>query len=170
MDEFSEKRALVTQKIRDQVEVMIKDKELAVLKCHLLVEEMLREYCYEVVASPEDLKAIRLTFQQLMMLAKALTGDDLKDHWIWEAINHLNQMRNKLAHALTADESVSNREKELILVIDKNLPERYIKEAEERGAEGEFVWKLCYFCSWSAGRFTRVAHTYKERLKGAQEA
>ena len=163
MEDLDAKADAVARKIQSQFEVMAKDKELAILKCHLMVEEALREYCSAVIADPDELKKAKLSFQQLLHLAKALSANDLNKQWLWDAIHQLNQLRNKLAHALSAAESASNREKELMLILEKNLPSKYLEKAEKAAPKHIFVWKLGYFCAWLHGGLMRAAHTYNSK-------
>lgn len=73
--------------------------ELIVLKGHLLVEDLLREFCESRVAHPEELDAARLSFTQIVQLARALHPHQAPG-WIWGAVGKLNSVRNMLAHRL----------------------------------------------------------------------
>ncbi|WP_223184023.1 hypothetical protein, partial [Pseudomonas fragi] len=42
------------------------------LKCHLLLEEMLRDFCSKIVPQPQYLADSRFTFAQVLDLSKAL--------------------------------------------------------------------------------------------------
>ena len=75
------------------------DKVLVVLKGHLLVEELLREYVDLHVIHKNKLKDARLTFHQCLCLAQAFCNDETKTK-LWESVKQLNALRNKLAHKL----------------------------------------------------------------------
>ena len=75
------------------------DQTLVILKGHLLVEELLREYVHGQFSLPEHLSDARLTFQQCLCLAKASDTDQSRDK-LWLLVGKLNALRNKLAHNL----------------------------------------------------------------------
>jgi hypothetical protein len=78
------------------------DEELALLKCHLLVEEMLTKLIERNVRHPTYLRNARLSFETKMWIARSL--DDLEPHvWVWGAVQRLNAARNALAHGLEAE-------------------------------------------------------------------
>jgi hypothetical protein len=77
-----------------------------VLKCHLLLEEMLRSFCHEMVAQPKFLAESRLTFAQIVDLSQALYPTDVKLGWLselWVMASKINRLRNMLAHSLEPD-------------------------------------------------------------------
>ncbi|HVU05475.1 MAG TPA: hypothetical protein VHE30_27195 [Polyangiaceae bacterium] len=74
-----------------------------IVKGHLLVEEKLWAIVKKVAHHPEKLDGSRLTFYQLTLLAEAVCpGGAITDRW--PEVLKLNQLRNKLAHALEAGE------------------------------------------------------------------
>ena len=75
------------------------DVTLIVLKGHLLIEESLREVVGTVVAHAELLEEARLSFSQLMHLAKAMSWRN-HDSDIWDILKIINSLRNDLAHRL----------------------------------------------------------------------
>jgi hypothetical protein len=75
------------------------DQVSVVLKGHLLVEELLREYVNSELSKPEKLKDARLSFHHILAIARALSKDDSSDK-LWDSIEKLNNLRNKLAHSL----------------------------------------------------------------------
>jgi hypothetical protein len=79
------------------------DQTLVVLKGHLLVEEMLREFVDRRVRHPDELPDARLTFQQCLCLARALDEDPSRAK-LWRTVEKLNTLRNKLAHSLEPKE------------------------------------------------------------------
>ncbi|QKZ05878.1 hypothetical protein [Pseudomonas eucalypticola] len=79
-----------------------------ILKCHLLLEEMLRDFCSEMVPQPQFLKDSRFTFAQILDLSRALYPADIKlgsmaD--LWSVCEKINRIRNMMAHALDPDSS-----------------------------------------------------------------
>jgi hypothetical protein len=75
------------------------DRILVVLKGHLLVEELLREYVSKQFHNPSELVDARLTFYQCLCLARA-ADTDASHEKLWLVVERLNTLRNKLAHSL----------------------------------------------------------------------
>lgn len=78
------------------------DLELSVLKCHLLVEEVLTKLILDSVKHPEHVQKARLTFAQKVSMARSVS--DLKQTWVWGAVGKLNDARNQLAHGLGVEQ------------------------------------------------------------------
>ena len=76
----------------------IEDVSLIVLKGHLLTEELLREFLHSKVLHPSPLRDARLRYIQCVHLARSLSTDP--GDWVWDALDRLNVIRNKLSHAL----------------------------------------------------------------------
>jgi len=74
------------------------DPTYSVLKAHLLFEELLRSYLHRVLPHASALDGARLTFVQLLAVARASSTHAAPDHWIWKAIGDLNKLRNLLSH------------------------------------------------------------------------
>jgi len=87
-----------------------KDETLIVLKGHLLLEDILREFCAAQVKNKDALEQAKLSFMQILHLTKAFHELKIQD-WILGGLNNVNTLRNMLAHNLE--------------------PERYIKKREE---------------------------------------
>ena len=112
------------------------DKELTVLKCHLLVEEQIRLIIAERLQDPESFKRARLSFRQCVYLAKSFFPPE-PHSWIWETALKLNDFRNDIAHRLELGD-LTDRMNKLI----KAHPTGF-HELEER--ENQFdlvVWSL----------------------------
>lgn len=75
------------------------DDQAVVLKAHLLLEGMFRDCCSASVPAPEHLQGARLTFKQISLLTRALDPSN-KASTAWLAVNHLNSLRNAMAHEL----------------------------------------------------------------------
>ena len=75
------------------------DISLLILKLHLLVEEQIRTFLEERVASTKALAAAKLDCHQAICLAEALCTDNIQSQ-VWEAARKLNSLRNHIAHNL----------------------------------------------------------------------
>ena len=75
------------------------DIELSLLKCHLLVEEVLSKIISTGVRRPNHIKEARLSFKQKLLLARAVAVSQSHE-WIWTSAIKLNDARNELAHGL----------------------------------------------------------------------
>ena len=74
------------------------DPTYSVLKAHLLLEELLRAFLAKTIPHPEVLRGARLTFGQLLAVARSCCTSVSPDHWMWKAIADLNRLRNMLSH------------------------------------------------------------------------
>jgi len=79
------------------------DIELTLLKCHLLIDEVLTKMIELNHKHPKYLNEARLAFSQKMKLARA-SNDIQHQAWVWKSLHLLNQARNELAHNLTAEQ------------------------------------------------------------------
>jgi hypothetical protein len=89
-----------------------------ILKCHLMLEEMLRDFCSEMVSQPQFLKDSRFTFAQILDLSRALYPADLKLGGmveLWSLCEKINRIRNIMAHALDPDSSKLDSHKATII-------------------------------------------------------
>jgi hypothetical protein len=74
------------------------DPTYPLLKAHLLFEELLRAYINKKLPHPTALEGARLTFVQVLAIAKACSENIVPSHWMWKAIGDLNKLRNMLSH------------------------------------------------------------------------
>lgn len=74
------------------------DPSYSLLKAHLLIEDLVRAHLARRLAHPKALEGARLTFVQLLAVARAVSSDIAPDHWIWQAMAELNRLRNMLSH------------------------------------------------------------------------
>ena len=74
------------------------DPTYSLLKAHLVFEELLRAYLANKLPHASALDGARLTFAQLLAVARACSPNVEPDHWVWKAIGDLNKLRNMLAH------------------------------------------------------------------------
>ena len=79
------------------------DVELTILKCHLLIEELLYIIIVKKADNTNYVESANLRFIQKMYLARAFTKSGIES-WVWGAIKKLNKTRNELAHGLSTDE------------------------------------------------------------------
>ena len=79
------------------------DVELTILKCHLLIEELLHKIIVKKADNPNYIERSNLRFIQKMYLARAFTKSGIEP-WVWGAVKKLNKTRNELAHGLSSDE------------------------------------------------------------------
>jgi hypothetical protein len=78
----------------------VTDGTLLVLKGHLLIEEALYRMICTKLPQPEFLNKANLRFSQLLHIARALYPDDEVPAAVWETVEALNTLRNRLAHHL----------------------------------------------------------------------
>ncbi|EJY4342186.1 hypothetical protein OGE23_003711 [Vibrio cholerae] len=74
-----------------------KERELVILKGHLLIEEQVRLVIDSKLPNPKMLKEARLTCDQAICLAQSLVPEDT-DKNCWDAARKLNNIRNNIAH------------------------------------------------------------------------
>lgn len=75
------------------------DVELALLKSHLLIEEVLTHILLKKAQNPQHLKKTQISFSSKATLARCFSDLD-GSPWIWTALKKLNSARNSLAHDL----------------------------------------------------------------------
>lgn len=114
-----------------------------ILKCHLMLEEMLRDFCSEMVPQPHFLKDSRFTFAQILDLSRALYPADIKLGGmveLWSLCEKINRIRNIMAHALDPDSSKLDSHKAAIV-------EAVRLRGEGNTSSLEFVGCLTYVLS-----------------------
>ncbi|MEJ1495078.1 MAG: hypothetical protein RPU13_01125 [Candidatus Sedimenticola sp. (ex Thyasira tokunagai)] len=97
----------------------IKDESLIVLKGHLLVEDLMREYCFSKVNNGRYLEYSKMSFNQIAYLVRALQEKDAPS-WIWGAIKKLNWLRNAFAHNLSPENYEKKRNEFIAVVKSEN--------------------------------------------------
>ena len=94
------------------------DMELGILKCHLLIEELLLKELKKCAKEPKFIEKMNPRFAQKVDLVKAFS--DFNGYpWIWEALKKLNKARNELVHGLSAAE-IFDRVEEFVTFVEKN--------------------------------------------------
>lgn len=82
------------------------DDQTAVLKAHLLVEGLIRDFCFQSVRNPSYLRDLRLNFHQVVQLARSfMVFESPAFDKYWGMVNTLNQLRNLMAHELEPDQA-----------------------------------------------------------------
>jgi hypothetical protein len=74
-----------------------------ILKAHLIAEESLYDIVGLFIHFEPALEDARLSFAQLLAMAKALTPFT-PEFWLWGTLKELNTIRNRLAHHLDSPE------------------------------------------------------------------
>jgi hypothetical protein len=112
------------------------DEELALLKCHLLVEEVLTKLIERRLRHASYLREARLSFEKKVWIARSL--NDLEEPaWVWPAVKRLNEARNALAHGLEVENIRRKIETFIGLVEAQEGPPN---PEQLRGAIGRFQW------------------------------
>ena len=78
------------------------DEALIILKGHLVIEERITAVIEKFVFHPEYLERARLTFAQKVAIARSISLDDA-GHTMWDLVEKLNAVRNKLSHSLDGE-------------------------------------------------------------------
>jgi hypothetical protein len=87
----------------------VQDEALLVLKAHLVAESLLYEIVNDMLPNATALDSARLSFSQLLSLVESLRPSS-GEKWIWNAIRHLNSLRNEYAHRLSSERLKQKRE------------------------------------------------------------
>lgn len=77
------------------------DELSVILKGHLAVEELLRDIIKISVKHAKSIDDARFSFKQCLLLAKSLYVS-AHNQWLWDELDKLNRIRNKLAHDLNS--------------------------------------------------------------------
>jgi hypothetical protein len=105
------------------------DEELvAVLKGHLLIEQLLNQIIEDFVFHEDKLIEARLGFQQKVHIAKSLSLSE-QNNSMWNLVLAMNTLRNDFAHQLDS-----------IKRAQKFLRTRGLYELEMKGEQFENVW------------------------------
>lgn len=96
-----------------------------ILKGHLLVEEALYAAVQDKFPSPQFFMDANLRFAQLLAIAKGFFFDN--EHApVWDAIQALNSIRNRLAHRLEPDDvAVELRRLAFLMPVPRNISFRH---------------------------------------------
>lgn len=135
------------------------DETLIILKTHLLIEELLRDFCVAMVEQPKHLLEARLTFKQIMMLARSLVSHNTD--WIWGVLGNLNRMRNLMAHAIEPSQKEYSRCAESIIqLVAPPLAGADVPTLKQA---------LQYSYGWLSGSFLTIIEFRQERKNSPDE-
>ena len=118
------------------------DRTLVVLKGHLLIEEMLREFVSKHFHDRQQLADARLTFYQCLCLARAIDADPLREK-LWRTVEKLNTLRNKLAHSLEPRELEKHIKEFVEMQSDFDPVEPFADKEEQFGALAACILGMC---------------------------
>ena len=128
------------------------ERDLQILKGHLLFEEWLRDILRLQLTYPEALfgsKGARLECHQLICLVESITpqSQGMPWVWVWVAAKKLNTLRNDLAHNLTS-ESLEDRVADFVSYVRTKggEPEDFGSEVEIC-QENKFVGAMVAMCA-----------------------
>ncbi len=125
------------------------DLTLAVLRGHLLLEELLWRGILSAVPYPDQIEGARLNFGRLSALFKALHGDGGASQQVtWAFLNRLNALRNSLAHRI--DVPQLEREVDALVELSAASTDRRIVAGQER------VYLFTLAVGYVAGRLASV--------------
>ena len=124
------------------------DRVTVLLKGHLLVEELLKEYVNSKFQKPEMLKDARLTFHQVLCIARAFSSDSSNEK-LWLSIEKLNGLRNKLAHSLEPKDLEIKIEEFVSHISNFNSKEDCINEELGFGTLASCILGICLTLSVS---------------------
>lgn len=100
---MSKRRKPVPIERADEHLDQVSDVTTLILKGHLLVEEALYAAVQDKFSQPQFFLDANPRFAQLLAIAKGFFFDD-KHAPVWDAIQALNSIRNRLAHRLDPDD------------------------------------------------------------------
>jgi len=94
----------------------------AVVKAHLYLETMFRDFCARSLPHPAHLKDARLTFKQISLLARALCRLPHPNFdYVWVLVAKLNSLRNAMAHELEPEQAkIDNLRASIISLIQQH--------------------------------------------------
>ena len=124
------------------------DLELSLLKCHLLVEEVLTKLILDSTKHPNYVQKARLTFAQKTSLARSVSNLEHRT-WLWRAIAKLNDARNELAHGLSVEDIKAKLEEFVRFV-----------EAEEGAPGSDVITQTFGRFHWAAYKVFGVLSAY----------
>lgn len=132
------------------------DEQTTILKSHLMLEQIFRDFCGRALPNPKHLQGARLTFKQIALLTRSLDPHQSATV-LWPAVNHLNSLRNAMAHDLEPDEqNIAKLKQSIIAAVDNECG---------RPGEHDFPGALGYMC----GVFSAHLHYLLDQHSSADE-
>lgn len=93
------------------------DPTYSLLKAHLLFEELLSAYVANLLPHASALSEARLSFAQLLAVARSCSPHLGPEDWRWRAISKLSKMRSMLAHNLEPDRFKQEEQSYIDLIV-----------------------------------------------------
>jgi len=94
------------------------DEQSAVLKAHQLIEMVVRDFCYGSVRHPDQLRNLKLSFNQIVGVARSfmfLATPGIEHYW--GMVLQLNQLRNLMAHELEPDQKKIDKHRSALISV-----------------------------------------------------
>lgn len=135
-EEFYKKYEETFNRYLFMVTPKIGDPTYSILRSHLLFEELLRDYIALNFRHPEVLEGARLTFAQVLAIAKAGAIYTKPNIWHWTALEKLNKLRNLLAHHIDIQE-INKKAEELSKFIANEIKTPLPEPAKRHGSRVE---------------------------------
>lgn len=123
----------------------IEDEHLHILRGHLLIEERLRVLIELKFKKPDALIEARLTFNQIICIAKAFYWQGGSD-WLWEGMMKLNNIRNRLSHNLTI-KNYYEKVDDFLKLVEMNNPDVANTAVKELSSTSRLFFAMgCIYC------------------------
>ncbi|WP_341860579.1 hypothetical protein AAEO47_06830 [Pseudomonas aeruginosa] len=122
------------------------DDMTVVLKGHLMVEKLMRDFCVSQLPNPEYFVKAKLGFSQLALITRSIAVcPSVEDDggWLWGAVNRLNSVRNLYAHNLDPDAGKLEGELEKL-----RCSLNSIQSVEEPDWAGRMSWFVGMFSTY----------------------
>lgn len=115
------------------------DRQVILLKGHLLIEEQLQAFIESKLRHPEAISDARFAFHQRLALAKALYSEPNRFGygWVWESIKLLNSLRNLMVHNVSP-KGFTQQLTKFVSGVEKHLPKR-VRILPGEGADYEMA-------------------------------
>lgn len=129
----------------------IDDEHLYLLRGHLLIEEQLRELINSKSKKPDAFNEARLSFNQVLCIAKALYWKKDSD-WLWEGITILNNARNSLSHK-TKHEKLDGYIDAFLKINEKVNTDKFSNDKSISRKYRLLIAIMFFYCNLSASLF-----------------
>lgn len=130
-----------------------------VLKCHLLIEEVLTEIIRDYLLHPEFVDQARLTFAQKVNIARSMSVDQQKNP-VWKVVASFNRLRNDYGHSLEPVDAEEDM---------KWMRKHYLRNPEFAGEANDsdevLLKNACIFVLGFLGSFHSEVKRYRMWLK-----
>ena len=79
------------------------DPVLIILKGHLLIERLVRQFINSMLPNPKAFEKCGFNAAQCIAIAESMCLENEEPAWLWRQVKDLNSIRNKLAHTLDGE-------------------------------------------------------------------